>query len=310
MNSATPFWPPPIDLYGLGLLRLISDHQNFTRAAAAAGLTQSALTRQLQGMEARLGVILFERTTRAVHLTPAGETLLRETGTVSRIMDAALRSLGQKHLNAPREIHLGVSRSLALAHFPGLLHAHLRQSDSVKVIVEHLAGTEIISRMESGDLDVAVLCPPRRLPAGIIVTHRMEDVFHLIVPADATAPTMTLSKGRWPARLTSWLGTLPWILPKSGGQTGHRTRRWLEQHGVVAKESMELDDFDLMLQLVSLKMGIALVPRRALAGFHRRHLVKRIPLPEEFQRELAVILPRLTRTPEHVSNFVENILFS
>ena len=51
--NAPPFtnWPPPLDLYGLGLLRMAAKHGSMTRAAAAAGLTQSALTRQVQGME-------------------------------------------------------------------------------------------------------------------------------------------------------------------------------------------------------------------------------------------------------------------
>jgi DNA-binding transcriptional LysR family regulator len=55
MNALLPNWPPPVDLYGLGLLRLVVTHGSITRAAAAAGLTQSALTRQVQGIEQRLG---------------------------------------------------------------------------------------------------------------------------------------------------------------------------------------------------------------------------------------------------------------
>ena len=62
----------PFDLYELQLFHLVAEHQNFTKAGRAAGLTQSAITRQIRGMEDRLGVVLFERTTRHVRLTPAG----------------------------------------------------------------------------------------------------------------------------------------------------------------------------------------------------------------------------------------------
>jgi len=171
MSSNSSSWPPPVDLYGLGLLRLVAAHGSITRAAAAAGLTQSALTRQVQGIEQRLGTALFDRTTRAVRLTAAGELLLRDTAPIARIMDDALSRLGEEHLEAPREVRLGVSSSVALAHLPGLLHAHLRRSAGVKTIVEHLPGDQIISRIEAGHLDVGVMCPPKRLPTTLTVTH-------------------------------------------------------------------------------------------------------------------------------------------
>src|SRR5688572_31493603 len=95
-------WPPPLDFYGLGLLRMVARHGSTTRAAAEAGLTQSALTRQVQGMEQRLGISLFDRTTRRLRLAPAGESLLRDTAGIFPMLDEALRRLGQDHLAVPR----------------------------------------------------------------------------------------------------------------------------------------------------------------------------------------------------------------
>lgn len=61
----------PFDLYELYLFHLVVKHRSFTKAAEAAGLTQSAITRQMQGMEASLGIDLLERTTRSVRVTRA-----------------------------------------------------------------------------------------------------------------------------------------------------------------------------------------------------------------------------------------------
>lgn len=310
MNAALPNWPPPVDLYGLGLLRLVADHGSITRAAAAAGLTQSALTRQVQGIEQRLGVAIFDRTTRAVRLSTAGESLLRDTASVARIMHDALSRLGQEHLNAPREVRLGVSGSVALAHLPGLLHAHLRRSAGVKTIVEHLPGQQIISRIESGHLDVGVLCPLKRLPTTLSVTHWMEDGFHLIGPATLSVPAFVRKGRHWPAKLTGWLSEQSWLLLHAGTQTGQQLSRWLKRRDISASAAMEPDNFDLSIHLVALGLGISLVPHRALAGFPRKQQIQRIPLPEEFSRRLAVVIPKLSRTPRHVAEFVGNILFS
>ncbi len=306
----SPAWPPPLDLYGLGLLRMVARHGNMTRAAAEAGLTQSALTRQVQGMEERLGLALFDRTTRRLSLTPAGESLLRDTAGVLPLMDEALRRLGQEHLAAPREVRVGVSRSVAFAHLPGLLHAHLRRSSRVRTTVEHLAGPDLITKVEDGNLDVGVLCPPKRLPSGVSITHRMEDVFHLIAPAKLSLPEPVRPGKRWPARLTGWLERQAWILPGRSNQTGIQLRSWLKERGLNPEAVMEPDNFDLTLHLVALGLGVAFIPRRALTTFPRRKLLRRIRLPEEFSRTLAVIVPHATRLPEHVREFVGNILFS
>jgi DNA-binding transcriptional LysR family regulator len=310
MTAAPSLWPPPVDLYGLGLLRLIAVHGSITRAAAAGGLTQSALTRQVQGIEQRLGVALFDRTTRTVRPTPAGEAFLRDTAPIHRTMEEALRRLGQEHLDAPREVRLGVSSSIALAHLPGLLHAHLRRSVGVKTIVEHLPSPQLISRLESGHLDVAVLCPSKRLPTSLSATHSMDDEFQLIAPAALKVPTFIQKGNRWPAKLTGWLNDQSWLLLHASSQTGQQLRRWRKSRNITAAASMEPDDFDLIIHLVALGLGISLVPRRALAGFPRKNLIQRVPMPETFTRRLAVVVPKLTRTPRQVAEFVSHILFS
>ena len=72
---------------------------------------------------------------------------------------------------------------------------------------------------------------------------------------------------------------------------------------------MELDSFDMTIQLAALGMGVACVPRRALSSFPRRRQLQRIKLPRPLTRELAIIMPRRATTPEHVKQFVASILF-
>src|SRR4051812_11786532 len=69
----------PFDLYELYLFHLVVKHGSFTKAAEIAGLTQSAITRQIQGIEAGLGLNLLERTTRSVRITAAGGFLYQES---------------------------------------------------------------------------------------------------------------------------------------------------------------------------------------------------------------------------------------
>lgn len=72
-------------------------HGSYSRAAATVGLSQSALSRSIQTMEAELGVILFERDAKGVRTTPSGAIFVRHAKTLLAATDsleATMRRLG------------------------------------------------------------------------------------------------------------------------------------------------------------------------------------------------------------------------
>lgn len=98
------------DLPNLAALAAVARHRSFARAAAEMGLSRSALSHAVRGLEARLGVRLLNRTTRSVAPTPAGDRVLAELTPaleqIGRALDAANayrdRPTGQLRLNVPR----------------------------------------------------------------------------------------------------------------------------------------------------------------------------------------------------------------
>ena len=77
----------------LSIFLCIARHLNFSRAAVELGLTPSALSHSLRALENRLGVRLFNRTTRSVALTDAGERLFARLKPAFRDIDDALEDL-------------------------------------------------------------------------------------------------------------------------------------------------------------------------------------------------------------------------
>jgi DNA-binding transcriptional LysR family regulator len=71
----------------------VAREQSFTRAAAKPGVSQSALSQTIRGLEARLGLRLLTRTTRSVAPTGAGERLPRAVGPRLDEIDAELAAL-------------------------------------------------------------------------------------------------------------------------------------------------------------------------------------------------------------------------
>lgn len=68
-----------IDILGVQAFIAVAEHANFQKAAASLNISQTALTRRLQNLEAYLGVALVERTTRSVALTDIGRDFLPQT---------------------------------------------------------------------------------------------------------------------------------------------------------------------------------------------------------------------------------------
>jgi DNA-binding transcriptional LysR family regulator len=109
----------------------VAEHRNFTRAAAQLGISPSTLSQTIRSFEERLGVRLFNRTTRSVSLTEAGERLLVEAQPVLDGIDKAIdavnsfrdKPIGTLRLSMPRAaavLLIGPLLPIFLAKFPDI----------------------------------------------------------------------------------------------------------------------------------------------------------------------------------------------
>ncbi len=295
----------PFDLYELHLFHLVAKHRSFTKAAEVAGLTQSAITRQIQGMERSLGLPLLERTTRSVRVTAAGAFLENEARRLVGDVEQSLQRLREDFADARPIVRVGVARSIGLAYLPGFFHANLRREPRLGYRLTYRASAELLTLLEGHELDLAVLCPPRRLPTTLTVTHRFTDAFTLIAPAPLAAEYAAL-----PARKRhAWLFAQNWLEFDPTTNTGARLRAWMKRQGLTAEPTMQLDSFDLIVNLVALGLGVGFVPIRVLALYPNKRTVRRLALPTRFERELVVAIRRHRTVPAHLATFVRNVLF-
>ena len=112
-----------------------------------------------------------------------------------------------------------------------------------------------------------------------------------------------------PEQKKTWLLKQNWLLVDERSNTGQQLREWLRRQGWSIDPTMQLDSFDLIINLVGLGMGVSFVPIRSLALYNQRNLVERVPFPERFSRELVVLVRKRRPMPEHISQFISNVLF-
>ena len=295
----------PFDIYELALFNLVVKHRSFTKAAEIAGLTQSAVTRQIQSVENNLSIKLLERTTRSVRVTPAGEFLYQEAGQLLGDVEQSLQQLFQEFGGARKEVRVDVSRTVGLSYLPGFFHANLRRLPQLGYRVTCQSSGEILSALEANEQDVGVLCPPLRLPKTVRITHRFEDAFTLIASKTVESQIQALSK----KALNEWLKKQNWLLIDERSNTGQQLRTWMYRKGSRVEPTMQLDNFDLIINLVALGMGVSFVPIRALALYNQKRTLIRVPFSPRFTRELVVAIRKHRKTPEHLDQFITNVLF-
>src|SRR5579859_7313949 len=100
-----------VQLAELSAFVAVAEHRSFTKAAAQVGIALPTMSQTIRSLEERLGVRLFNRTTRSVAVTEAGERLLSELQPALESIDQALESINFFRDTPCGTLRLAVSRS-------------------------------------------------------------------------------------------------------------------------------------------------------------------------------------------------------
>ena len=143
---------PTENLNDLAAFLAVARARSFTRAAGQLGVSQSALSQTVRGLEARLGLRLLTRTTRKVAPTEAGERLLQTIGPRLEEIDVELASLSALRDRPAGTIRLTSTENAASAVLWPALQKFLPHYPDVKVeIVIDYGLTDIVAeRFDAG----------------------------------------------------------------------------------------------------------------------------------------------------------------
>jgi len=130
----------------------VAKERSFTRAAAKLGVSQSALSHTIRGLEERLGLRLLTRTTRSVAPTEAGERLLLNVGPRFEEIDAELAALGELREKPAGTIRITTGEHAAEAILWPALTRLLPQYPDIKVeLITDYGLTDIVAeRYDAG----------------------------------------------------------------------------------------------------------------------------------------------------------------
>lgn len=279
---------PDLDAQALRVVKAIADEGSITGAAAALGYSQPAVSQQLKRLEQRLQLPLVERVGRTVRLTEAGGILARHAPAVTTALDAAAGELAELRGLRTGRVRLVGFPSASPTIVPRLLADLEERHTGVTLTYLEAEPPEAVEAVREDRADIALTFsypgdrddPHGPSARGLSVRAIGTDDLLAVLPeghpaaGDGTVDLPALADERWIAGCPRCRGHLLELCARAG----FSPRIAFETDNVVAVEG-----------LVARGIGVATLPRLAVASFPRLPGVTTLPLPASEARTIHVV---------------------
>lgn len=149
-----------VELRQLRYVLAVAEHLHFGRAAAELGIAQPPLSQQIKTLERELGTRLFDRTSRRVALTAAGEAFCAEARRALSYAERAERAASRVGSGESGRLALGFVDSAGYHALPSLVRAFQQRYPDVELVFKECSTAEQTERLHRGELDAGILRPP------------------------------------------------------------------------------------------------------------------------------------------------------
>jgi DNA-binding transcriptional LysR family regulator len=243
-----------IDLRHLRYFLAVAETLHFSKAAQLLGIAQPPLSQQIKRLEQLLGHRLFDRTTRGVKLTLAGQLLAeRARSTIEKVQDdlAQVRRLGRGEEGT---LTVGFSGSVMFTDLPSAIGTYRRRYPKVELRLRESNTSAQISALLMGTLDLAFL-RDGDATEGIEISTLLEERYVAVLPVGHALA------GKRSVHVRD-LRNEPFILfaRRMGPLAFDRTIACCEQNGFRPNIVQDAPQWPTLVRLVAAGLGVSLAP--------------------------------------------------
>ena len=261
-----------MDLKQLNSFLCLAREGNMTRAARQLNIVQPALSMQIAKLEKAFGKRLFDRAAHGVSLTPAGDTLLRLAGTITREVDRAKEEMARLDGKISGRVSIGMITSAAQSTLAASSAKIAARYPDIQLLICEGYTDNLIDWVLSGELDIAIInMPLRKIP---LTAHHILDEEMML--ARGTDNKMQFLK----TVSFKWLKNLDLVIPSRR----HGLRMILDNAataaGFILKPRLEVDTLSAVCEIVATTEMVTVLPGIALnpllsAGRIRAQVISR-----------------------------------
>lgn len=285
-----------LTFHQLRLLLAVSREGGVSRAAQRLHLTQPTLSAQLRQLAEQVGLPLFERVGRKLHLTAAGRVVLDTAARVEQELENLDETLAELRGDVVGRLRLAVV-STAETFIPRLLGDFRRERPAVEVSLVVLNRDAVIRRLADNLDDLYIMSRPPQAPP-VVATPFLSNP--LVVVAAAEHPLA----GRETLQIEA-LAAEEFVLREPGSGTRQAAEHFFAAHGLALRPRLELGSNEAVKQAVAGGLGLSLLSAHALAHAVDEGIavlrVEGTPLPTQWQ----VVYPAGKRLTPLAGAFLE-----
>ena len=274
-----------LDLHRLRLLTEFAERGSIARTAAVLGYTPSAVSQQLAALEREAGTALLDRTARRAELTDAGRRLAAHAERILAMVEEAETDLSARAAEPTGRVVATAFPSAAVAFAPALARS-LRAHPSLTLVLRQTQAGEGLRQVRSGEVDVAIVDDwtgrlADEIEGSILSCYQLiRDQLVLVVPRAhrAADPGQAVDLRA--------LRHEPWLAAPAGEPSRQAVDRLLAAAGVAPPALSEFEVMSTIVHLVARGIGIAILPRMAVAAGERRVAVRDLPYGLDLARDV------------------------
>ncbi|MFC5449610.1 LysR family transcriptional regulator [Paenibacillus aestuarii] len=241
-----------MDLRQLTYLLEIAKQQNFTKAAENLHLTQPTLSKMVKGLEAELGVTLFDRSGKYVKLTDTGSVAIDQVQLIMQAVQNLYSAIEDASSLRTGTIHIGLPPVISSVFFPRVIAKFQKLYPHVKFQI-----------MEEGAKKVEGLVLDGTLELGVVVTPVEPDAFDSIPFLNQKLALVLHRDHPLAGEAFVSLAQLcdePFILFPNGYAVRKHVMRACRSLGFEPDVVYESSQWDLLAEMVAANLGITIMP--------------------------------------------------
>lgn len=235
----------------------LGEHEHFGRAAAAVHLSQAGLSSQIRELEKRLGVELFERSTRQVRPSAAGRELIERSHQIIREVSDLAAAVARHQGTVRGELRVSAIPTMAPYLLPALVKTIGGQWPGVDLNLQEQQTATMVSAIECGQVDLGLLAIP--VDTGTLhVEPILHEDFYLALPEGHDL------SGSDPLPVEE-LADLAMLLLPEGHCLRDQALSACDIAGRVEHNEVQAASLSTLTQMVASGIGVTLLPATAIA---------------------------------------------
>ena len=290
-----------VKLNQLRYFEAVAQQGHFGRAADICSISQPALSMQIKELETTLGIALFERGTRTVRLTQAGEDLLPRVRDILQSVDELtdVARAAQKTLTG--RLRLGVIPTIAPYLLPRIIGDLSRMAPDLDIHVRETMTQRLLQELSAGRIDAAIVALPVSEPTLVEVPLFSED-FVLVRPLQDSATAVPSRENLREMRL---------LLLEEGHCFRDQALAFCNIGTTRTRELLDGSSLSTLVQMVGAGIGLTLIPEMAVDVETRSAAVAiaRLPDPQP-SRQIGMIWRKTTpldKQLRQIADLVRNV---